>query len=165
MGMIVSIPWSEFGWFGPAGIGEEAGHPIGFNSLVGIRLVWTCPPGECPAHQADVSIPWSEFGWFGREQREEPPHHKGQVSIPWSEFGWFGPTSARRGGTLDQFQFLGRNSVGLDYEVEHCEYEITPVSIPWSEFGWFGLFFSEHLLWDNIVFQFLGRNSVGLDSL
>ena len=37
----VSIPWSEFGWFGHRGRREAHPNRRCFNSLVGIRLVWT----------------------------------------------------------------------------------------------------------------------------
>ena len=61
----VSIPWSEFGWFGlSVGAGLNC-VLFSFNSLVGIRLVWT----------ALHPIPWR---------------------------------------ANSKFQFLGRNSVGLD---------------------------------------------------
>ena len=63
----------------------------------------------------------------------------GDVSIPWSEFGWFGLGGV--GGGLAQvleFQFLGRNSVGLDGSVWYGMGRFVYVSIPWSEFGWFG---------------------------
>ena len=86
----------------------------------------------------DVSIPWSEFGWFGRAARSSNS----------SAFSWF-QFLGRNSVGLDvivladevgevPFQFLGRNSVGLDDVNENEAKGPGFVSIPWSEFGWFG---------------------------
>ena len=42
----------------------------GFNSLVGIRLVWTTLAATNYLGVLYVSIPWSEFGWFGPAVRD-----------------------------------------------------------------------------------------------
>ena len=110
----VSIPWSEFGWFGRDHPHHAYLYNSRFNSLVGIRLVWT-------KIADDKAHPKGEFQFLGR-----------------NSVGLDAQPTRRMTTRRMPFQFLGRNSVGLDQVSNRLQGQKESVSIPWSEFGWFG---------------------------
>jgi len=77
---------------------------------------------------------------------------------------WTRQTSLKRIAG-EQFQSLGRDSVGLDYNPLIVCVSRKSVSIPRSGFCWFGLAFAEQVIPPEAQFQSLGRDSVGLDPL
>ena len=88
---VVSIPRSEFSWFGPL----VAAPPLvemrcGFNSPFGIQLVWTLWRRKGTAQTPSFNSPFGiQLVWTGLLSRGFGDVLG--VSIPRSEFSWFGP--------------------------------------------------------------------------
>ncbi len=185
----VSIPRSGFCGVGQTVVPSAKRTERRFQSLGRDSVGWDCPRKIVVARTRTFqSLGRDSVGWDQGAARAAP--RPPAVSIPRSGFCGVGLSESFRlissrscfnpsvgilwGGTyetshadatLHQFQSLGRDSVGWDWQVPVLPQNQHSVSIPRSGFCGVGLYSIPMLISSRYRFQSLGRDSVGWDVL